>query len=327
MSCDIDLGRVATRGSSFRARAEARQREFRVEYLDAGWSGYGHWLDPAAAAAGRNFVVNEAFLAARERAAAGKGVADRTFKNMLSSQAMCFNLFTPLAQDLALATDILQPFLPGLRSVRRISFEFTPPAEVFRDQSGHGGVDCDLLVEADWEDGAGAVVAIETKFVEPEFSTCGFRKAGRAARGQAVCPDGVPVRADSHKCLYSCRKGYHYWEQTKRAETLSSTALPDVGCPFAGPEWQLWVNHTLVHALSERFGAKHAIFAVCAPVANRALLGGNAVGSFRERLARPETLRFIELDHLIQRIGTRAERLSPPVVAWGIALARRYGGI
>jgi hypothetical protein len=56
---------------------------------------------------------------AKERLARGKGVdPERTFWNMLSSQAMAFNVFTPLARDPELATEIVAPLLPGVAAER-----------------------------------------------------------------------------------------------------------------------------------------------------------------------------------------------------------------
>jgi hypothetical protein len=54
-----DLGSVYTKGSSFRALAEARQRHYRAHDLKAGWSKYGHLLDDESAGAGRNFLGAE----------------------------------------------------------------------------------------------------------------------------------------------------------------------------------------------------------------------------------------------------------------------------
>jgi hypothetical protein len=121
---------------------------------------------------------------------------------MLASQAMCFNVFAPLADDLALATEVLRPVLDGLSAVRSIAFEYTPPRDIFGDQSATGGVDCDLRVDADWNDGARAVITIETKFVEPEFSRCAFRKQSRLKPGKngmprPYCPDAVANPAAS----------------------------------------------------------------------------------------------------------------------------------
>lgn len=316
-------GRAYSAGSSFRARAEARQREFRADTLRVGCGAYGHLLDDAATAAGANFVTPDAFAAARARDAAGKGVGERTFRNMLSSQAMAFNVFTPLAHDTELAARVLAPFIPGLTLVRSITIEYTPPPDVFNDQSGLGGVDCDVLIEATTSQGTEAVVVVETKFVETELSTCGFRKSGRAARGLAICPPDVAVGASRDACGYVARKRYRYWEQTDALKTL--TLLPAIGCPFGGPLWQLWVNHTLAHAEAKRRGAPEARFLLCAPSGNAALLRDGAVfASFAALLARPETAAVVPLDALLDRI---VECVDSTRQGWTTELRLRYARI
>jgi len=282
-----ESGPVYTVGDSYRARAEERQREYRAQKLGVGHGRYGHFLSEAAAAEGHNFVIPEASKAAIERKGT-KGVAPRTFENMLSSQAMCFNVFAPLRTRLSLAAEILRPFVPGLAEVTSIEIEHTPAADIFGDQSTLGGVDCDLFVEGVNDRGERLVLVVETKFVEPEFSVCGFRKAGRANHGKDVCPDDVPVRADRGACLYSRNKGYAYWQRSDEHGLLLDGALADGGCPFAGERWQLWVNLALAHEEAKRRGATDVRFSVCAPAKNEALLGdGEVLEGFRSLLRRP----------------------------------------
>ena len=319
-------GDRSARVRTFRFRAEARQREYRANVLRAGWAEHEHWLDLEAVEAGRNFVVPQAHAAARARAARGKGVGERTFVNMLSSQAMCFNVFAPLACDLTLAAGVMKAFIPGITRVHSIEFEYTPAIEIFRDQTGQGCVDCDLLLDIEVDGGVRGLVAIETKFVEPEFSICGFRKSGRAAKGLAVCDEEVPVRDDHSACLYSSRKGYLYWDQTRGLHTLSPAALAPTGCPFGSTEWQLWVNHTLVHAEASRRRAERAMFVVCAPQQNEALLGDGVLDRFRGRLANPTTFAFIALDDLLDAIA-RATADKPLLQSWSERLLARYGNI
>jgi hypothetical protein len=322
-----DLGPVYTKGKSYRARAEARQREYRGEVSRVGWTTWGHWLDATAAEAGANFVVSEAHQAALLRRDQGKGVAARTFNNMLASQAMCFNLFAPLAQDTDLAARILRGFVAELATVKRIQFEYTPPNDLFGDQSGHGGVDCDVLVEATWSDGTDAVVTIETKFVETEFSVCGFRKPGREKNGRAVCPGELVVEPDASNCLYVTRKGYRYWHWARRVRNLRAELLPGA-CPFGGPLWQLWVNHTLACAEASRRGARHAAFGVCAPAGNDALLkGGLVFDRFRSLLTQPSTFFFIPLDQLIDDIREACQAAGGRHRQWSNGIAARYAGI
>jgi hypothetical protein len=177
-----EYGPIYTKGNSYRARAEVRQREYRALVLAAGHGRYGHLLAPTAAASGQNFALREAFEAALVRRRAGKSVAPRTFENMLSSQAMCFNIFAPLASRLGLASEVLAQVIPGMSEATAIHIEHTPSVDVFDDQSGRGGVDCDVLVDGKTPKGDRLVLVIESKFVEPEFSVCGFRKAGRGKK-------------------------------------------------------------------------------------------------------------------------------------------------
>jgi hypothetical protein len=317
-------GPVCTRGRTYRARAEARQRAYRAIVLGTPHGAYGHMLSQAGADEGRNFVLPEAFEAARARRLAGKGVAERTFENMLSSQAMCFNLFAPLAHRRVLATEVLRPFIPGMVEVTAIHLEYTPAGDVFGDQAGRGGVDCDVLIEGRTDRGT-LLQVIETKFVEPAFSTCGFRDAGRASKGQAVCPDDVPVRADRTACLYARKKGYAYWKRTDEHALLAPDALAARGCPFGGQAWQLWVNLALAHEEAARRGATDVRLAVCASPRNTALLGaGEALARFAALLRDPGAVSLLDLEALIVRI---AETAPPALSAWATGLTARYGSI
>lgn len=320
----VDEGPIYTKGKSYRARAEARQRRYRASVLGAPHGRYGHFLSDEAAGAGRNFILDEAYLGARERQQAGKGVAQRTFDNMLSSQAMCFNLFAPLATRLELATAVLLPFIDGLLEITAIHIEYTPAADVFGDQTGLGGVDCDVLIEGHTTSGA-LVQVIETKFVEPEFSVCGFRKAGRAKNGLDVCPDDVPLRDDRRACLYTRNKGYAYWQRTDEHDMLAPDAIGDRGCPFGGARWQLWVNLALAHEEAARRGASDVRFAVCASKRNTALLGdGEVLDGFRDLLRTPDAVSVIDLDALL----AHAQRCVPAELSgWAAALASRYADI
>ncbi len=323
-----DLGKVYTNGNSFRARAEARQRDYRERVLKAGWTIYGHLLDEQSATAGRNFVSPVAFEAAESRQSAGKGISKRTFINMLSSQAMCFNIFAPLASDVSLATDVLSLFFPTLSQVTKVQIEYTPDNQVFGDQTGRGGVDCDVLVQGNDVGGQSLVIVIETKFVELEFSICGFRKPGRNAKGLAVCHDDVKVAQDTNHCLYTSRKGYLYWEKTTEHRILLEDALPESGCPFRGPLWQLWVNYTLAHAEAARWGTQRAFFAVIAPIGNVSLLQDDRViEQFRRLLVSPESVIFIDSDQLIGAIRDVASVRGVQRAEWVDALVSRYTSI
>lgn len=324
-SADSSEGTAYTSGTTFRARAEAHQRRFRAEMLHVGWAKYGHLLDEAAIAAGANFLHPSARRAAEQRAAAGKGVnRERTFGNMLSSQAMGFNLFGPLAFEpdgLDVASDILRPFVPGLARVRSIAMEYTPPHELFRDQSKFGGVDCDVLIEFDAADGEKGVLVIETKFVEESFSRCGHRKSD----ARDPCPDDVVLGCDHSGCRYVRKNRFAYWQRTAETRSIRLPLVPDRGCPFGGGLWQIWVNHALAHVEAARRGAKHAVFAVCAPSANAELLQNGAIlDQFRRLATAPSSVVFVPtellLDHLVGATSNRGAAWR----TWAAQMQMRY---
>jgi len=62
-----DFGPIFTPGDCFRARAEAVQRQYRSEVLNADYCKYGHLLDGTAALEGANFVCDIAFEKAFKR--------------------------------------------------------------------------------------------------------------------------------------------------------------------------------------------------------------------------------------------------------------------
>ena len=145
---------------------------------------------------------------------------------------MCFNIFAPLAANLELASIVFSHILPSVTTVTSIQIEYTPPNDIFKDQRGFAGVDCDLLVTGIVENGDPVIIVIETKFVEPEFSICGFRN-----KSLSVCPYDIKINKQDDACLYTVLKEYLYWQRTWQVNSLDISALPAVGCPFGGPLW------------------------------------------------------------------------------------------
>lgn len=317
----IEPGPVYTRGSSFRARAEAHARAFLASEIKASYRKYGHILSEEAADAGQNFLHHSAFKAFQTRAAAGKGVdVFRTGSNMLSSQALCFNILAPLAAagpaGLQIASDAFEHFVPGLRAITSITLEYTPSFDVFRDQAGLAGVDCDALIEYQTATDEAGVLVLETKFVEDTFSTCGHRKKDQ-------CPRDVCVGADFRGCRYTSGNGFLYWQ---RASESGSIRLPIVelkGCPFGGPLWQIWVNHTLAHAEAKRRNAVRAVFATCAPEANEELDARANLDKYRALVTNQDSVVFIPLEQLLERIESCCAR-DHQWSDWAQRLRRRY---
>lgn len=292
-----NLGKTYTKGDSFRAMAEAQQRRYRAEVLELSDDGqYGHRLSLEAAKGGHNFVVPVAHEAMVARAKSRKGISlARTEGNMLSSQAMCFNIFAPLdnAEGRKALAGVLGRFVGDMGSIKKISFEYSPPNSVFGDQSSEGGVDCDLLIE--FERG---VLGIEIKFAEEAFSSCGFCGPKKGRR----CAEGIALDASRSACLYQSKKKYHYWARSEKLATLRPGSIQAAGCPFDGPMWQLWVNHTLIQVEAKRRSTR-GVFAVCAPAGNKALTAGGVVDRFKAVLSDEATFALIGLESLVEALA------------------------
>ncbi|MBK7711925.1 MAG: hypothetical protein IPJ37_13900 [Bacteroidales bacterium] len=195
---------IYTSGKSFRAKAEANARNYRLTELHlTDYDKYGHILSTSDGNSGMNFLPslrNHIYEEVLERNKKGKGVdINRTTKNMLSSQAMCFNLFAPLNQDKKAAAAFFTQLLGNVEEIiGDIEYEFTPSKTIFNDQSGKGGVDCDALLKYRDEKGLNKLLVIETKFVETEFSNCGFRQG----EPENQCPKDTTVASDYSNCRY-----------------------------------------------------------------------------------------------------------------------------
>lgn len=334
----MDYGKAYTSGDSFRARAEQRHREYRAEELNLGWREWGHLLDEDAIASGGNFLTDAAMVAAKEREASGKGVDHkRTWGNMLSSQAMCFNIFGTLSASedgrSALARSLDSLGYP-VRSVESVHIEFTPDADIFGDQSSTGGVDCDVLVRFTTPDDRAGVLVMETKFVEPEFSKCGFRskpeyrlnkKSGQSEKTNR-CPEGAVAGCDGSGCRYQA-KGYLYWKRSAEKQTLAD-GVCDGECPFGDHKWQLWTNHTLAHVLKPSEDAI-ALYAVCAPKHNKALLDSGKVrfgklDEFSSLLRNPDSFSLLPIEDLIASLHETVPVDFPQRHQWLLGLNGRY---
>jgi len=292
---------VYTTGNSFRAIAEANAREYRKSILQLTvFDKYGHILDNIDAEKGMNFLPslrNEILDEVKKRNSLGKGIdMVRTTKNMLSSQAMCFNLFAPLNKDLAFATQFFKQLLGNVSKItKKIQYEYTPSKTIFNDQSGRGGVDCDSLLTYTNDIGQESILVIETKYVEPDFSNCGFRKRDHDDR----CPLNTILEPDLSNCRYHYKKRYNYWKVAEESNLFNMDLITRNPCPFGGHLWQLWTNMSLAYALAKEKGISEYYYAVVCPEENDMLSNnGKIFDMFRDLLKYPEKFKVIYLSDI-----------------------------
>ncbi|MCE9621863.1 MAG: hypothetical protein K8R99_05905 [Actinomycetia bacterium] len=207
------------------ARMRFHQSWWRHERLGVPWgcdtrgNPYGNYLTEADALAGRNFLTEAIHWCAKERIAAGGGVEEfRCTRNLLSSQPMAFNLFSPLHHDPNLAAVLLDPLLPGGVREASVHIEWAPPKELHLNDA----TSFDVAVRYTTRDGHAAFAGIETKLTEP-FSqrTYGLNdKRTKRYRGVA---------------------------------SASSVWLDPTNESLAYKPWnQLWRNHLLVESIRQR---------------------------------------------------------------------------
>lgn len=302
---------IYTSGKSFRAIAEANARSYRLNNLHLStYDTYGHILTDSDGENGMNFLPSLRTKILKEvysRNEKGKGVdIGRTTKNMLSSQAMCFNLFVPLNLNKQLATAFLRELSENVAEVcQDIEYEYTPSKTIFNDQSGKGGVDCDALIKFKNCKGGTSLIVVETKFVEPEFSKCGFRKSDH----EDQCPLKTLVAPDFSNCRYHYKKHYNYWRVAEESNLFNMEMIQNQPCPFGGTLWQLWTNMSLAYALSKEYSCDDFYYAVIYHEKNDKLSKkGKTFIDFRKLLKNPNKLKIIYLSDIrkaFDEIGNR----------------------
>ncbi len=319
-------GPVYSKGRDFRALAELSSRKYRLNVLKLmRWDTWGHWLHPADACAGYNFLPSmrsEILEAIHSRAAKGKGVnLDRTLKNLLSSQALCFNLFVPLNSSKTLCARLLHVLLGDVVRVEKdILLEYTPNKAFFNDQSGQAGVDCDALLIYLSSSGQKVLNVIETKFVEKEFSVCGFRKSSQ----KDPCPKSTFINDDYSSCRYKAKKKYEYWDQTEASRLFDMDLIKSQTCPFGESLWQLWTNMTLAFCLAKESGIQKFNYIIICPKQNTALSNNGEVFRLFRRLIKDEkrdSFRIIFLEDIVDNLLALSNGISS---TWIIDFRNRY---
>ena len=180
------IGPQSTSDTRFRRRMRLHQSWYRHEVLCVPYGSgpnpssttpYGNMLDGESAEQGLNFLSPGIHSLAKERIAEAHGAVAsfRLLRNMLTSQAMCFNLFGELALDLELAT-VLARSLWGdhVVDVTSVRFEWAPSprGDYLDDRTAF-----DAVIEYEAADGQRGFIGVETKLTEP-FLREGLRRGG-----------------------------------------------------------------------------------------------------------------------------------------------------
>ena len=301
---EINKGKY-TSGKSFRSLAKYNARKYRLTHLKpSSFDKYGHIFSDADASKGLNYLSslrNEIKEAISIRNSKGKGInIGRKSKNMLSSQAMCFNLFVPLNLNKKLFSILFDKLIGGIKYIQHdIEIEYTPLNSIFNDQTAIGGVDCDALLHYINYCDKECLMVIETKYVEPKFSTCGYRKSGQKDK----CPIDTILKTDFSNCRYQYKKQYKYWSVARDSGLYNKDKIEKMYCPFGGKLWQLWTNYTLAYALAKNKNISEFMFVVMCPRKNiRLYENGKVFSKFKSLLNDPDKFKVVYLEDIISAL-------------------------
>ena len=163
---------------------------------------YGNMLEAAEAEAGKNFLSDEIFAVVKARLATRGGTIEpfRLLRNLLTSQAMCFNLFGPLVANAERATRLARALLGAdeVARVVRVAIEWAPepPSEYLGDRTAF-----DAVIDYLRPNGELVLLGVETKltdsFSQQEYDGDRYRRWMGSA--------GSPFRTEAASVLATSR--------------------------------------------------------------------------------------------------------------------------
>jgi len=270
--------------------------------------------------------------------------------NLKSSQVACLNFLFPLRQDLDLARAALRSFLPGLREVTGIEFEYTGPQDVTgvecvgtpkatkwlgepeRGRRGQNRTSIDAAIYWIGRRKRKHITLVEWKYTEKNFGECSAFEA--RCRALDVARDRDPARS----CLLTTggdHRSRHYWEHMEEAG-ISLPAFSNVqGCPFQGPFYQL-LRQFLLAAYLRQTGEADEVEVVSIGFARNTKLhevpsqlrslvdsgGEGVVGAWNAVLTGVHPMRHWTVEELMARV--RVNKIEGIYLGWRNYLRERY---
>lgn len=186
------------------------------------------------------------------------GDKKRVLTNLLSSQACCFNLFSPLKefQNQSLTNKLFSKLLKKEVEIERIEIEYTPnQEESIGDQSKIGGTDADLAVFYKFGAKQKGIILVEFKYIENKFSCCSSYT--KKAKIRTVCNSNNFLvvhnkQAELNKKFDCGYMKYENWDLTKNSQVFDyRKVLESPKCPFRFSLNQLWRNLLLVEKVAK----------------------------------------------------------------------------
>jgi len=248
-----------------------------------------------------------------------------------------------MKQDLRLAKSAFSPFLPSIKSVDNIEFEYTGPPEITewlgepsKGMRGQNRTSIDAAIFWTGQDGRSNISLIEWKYTERNFGSCSMyvAKEHRIACDQInlssgenpaqICPLSVERKGNSRR----------YWEHLQRSGISLEKLSVISGCPFRIPLYQIMRQCVLAAYLREKHMADFIEVLVISFDGNNALLEippelralvysrtDNIISIWNRVLLDVPPMRYITVKQMLQKIDLS----NMPYHGWREYVQERYG--
>ena len=240
----------------------------------------------------------------------------------------------------------LRPFLPGLREVTGIEFEYTGTPKVTqwlgepeRGKRGLYRTSIDAAVFWVGRSKKRCITLVEWKYTERNFGACSaFQSAPKDDKARCRALDVARDRDLARSCLLTTggdRRSRRYWEHMEAAG-ISLSAFSNVqGCPFQGPFYQL-MRQFLLAAYLQQTGEADQVDVVSIGFARNTKLdevpsqlrslvdsgGEGVVGAWNAVLNGVPPMRHWTVEELMARV--RVNKIEGIDLGWRNYLRERY---
>lgn len=199
---------------------------------------------------------------------------DAKIDRLLSSQAFAFNLFLPFQEQPGLLSGRISKMVDAHITIDEIEFEWPPPPEILQEPGGRFATKVDVVLRGRLEGDAPAVVLVEVKCTEGEFSHCnGYDSPDNES--PKVCASAELFLSDPSAC-YLIRSAKappdrlrRYWDIFGSVEDAFPGVDRTWGCPFAYDMQQPMRNLAIARGLEQEDMVDKAWFALCGHDDNR----------------------------------------------------------
>src|SRR5450759_5078588 len=150
--------------TGFLRQARLHQSKFRAEVLNLPYDSYGNYLTKKDGENSNNFYRGFGIFEAVKKY---RKYNKPLYSNMLRSEHIPFNFFSPFDQNKTFCKNVFNEFFNGvIQTIERIEIEFAPKP---REKYLNDGTSFDTYIEYSRNDNSKGIIGIEVKYTEKEY--------------------------------------------------------------------------------------------------------------------------------------------------------------